>query len=192
MFSKALFKQSIKANGMMWLIITIAECFMLSCVMVISGSGNISNVKDSVEDTIIQREIDASLEKRSLSYYEYSDTSLSNFDGYYVTDFNTEYPATVAYKVTFDTWALSKPVQAVGESASDYLVRLTTWKDSMPSYTTNGEEVYAYLFNQWSSAMPSQSDYSSLSDYQTAMLAWQKKEPTALTAAGEGAFLDAT
>ena len=42
MFSKALFKQSCKANGLMWGIITFAVCFMLACVMVISGSGNIS------------------------------------------------------------------------------------------------------------------------------------------------------
>ena len=42
MFSKALFKQSCKANGVMWSIITAAVCFMLACVMLISGSGNIN------------------------------------------------------------------------------------------------------------------------------------------------------
>lgn len=45
MFSKALFKQSCKANGVMWSIITAAVCFMLACVMLISGSGNISDIK---------------------------------------------------------------------------------------------------------------------------------------------------
>ena len=39
MFSKALFKQSCKANGMMWAIIAFAVCFMLACVMLISGNG---------------------------------------------------------------------------------------------------------------------------------------------------------
>ena len=48
MFSKALFKQSCKANGLMWGIITFAVCFMLACVMLISGTGNRSVVKDSV------------------------------------------------------------------------------------------------------------------------------------------------
>ena len=46
MFSKALFKQSCKANGVMWSIITAAVCFMLACVMLISGSGNISDIKN--------------------------------------------------------------------------------------------------------------------------------------------------
>ena len=30
MFSKALFKQSCKANGMMWAIITVVTCFILA------------------------------------------------------------------------------------------------------------------------------------------------------------------
>ena len=47
MFSKSLFKQSCKANGTMWLIITVAVCFMLSCVMLISGRGDISETKDA-------------------------------------------------------------------------------------------------------------------------------------------------
>ena len=38
MFSKSLFKQSCKANGIMWTIITVAVCFMLCCVMLISNS----------------------------------------------------------------------------------------------------------------------------------------------------------
>ena len=48
MFSKALFKQSCKANGTMWGIITFAVCFMLACVMLISGSGSIGEVKNSI------------------------------------------------------------------------------------------------------------------------------------------------
>ena len=67
MFSKALFKQSCKANGLMWLIITIMECFMLACVMCISGSGNIGNTKNTFENTIITGEIDSAIEKRSIT-----------------------------------------------------------------------------------------------------------------------------
>ena len=54
MFSKSLFKQSCKANGTMWLIITVAVCFMLSCVMLISGRGDISETKDALQNTIIR------------------------------------------------------------------------------------------------------------------------------------------
>lgn len=80
MFSKALFRQSCKANGVMWSIITFAVCFMLACVMLISGSGNIGATKDAIEDTIIQKEIDAALENRAINYYTISDDALNVFD----------------------------------------------------------------------------------------------------------------
>ena len=51
MFSKSLFKQSCKANGTMWLIITLAVCFMLSVVMLISGRGDVSETKEAIENT---------------------------------------------------------------------------------------------------------------------------------------------
>lgn len=76
MFSKALFKQSCKANGTMWSIITFAVCFMLACVMLISGGGNIGEVKDSIQDTIIVKEVDAQLQKRAISYYGYANDGL--------------------------------------------------------------------------------------------------------------------
>ncbi len=88
MFSKALFRQSCKANGVMWSIITFAVCFMLACVMLISGSGNIGETKNSIEDTIIRKEIDAATEKRAINYYTLADDSLTVFDTAFVNDFN--------------------------------------------------------------------------------------------------------
>ena len=70
LFSKALFKQSCKANGLMWLIITVAVCFMLSCVMLISGTSNISSVKDGVQDTIIQELIASEIKKTSINVFK--------------------------------------------------------------------------------------------------------------------------
>lgn len=55
MFSKALFKQSCKANGTMWAIITFAVCFMLACVMLISGSDSIGKTVTAIEDTLSNR-----------------------------------------------------------------------------------------------------------------------------------------
>ena len=69
MFSKALFKQSCKANGTMWAIITFAVCFMLACVMLISGSGSLGEVKNAIQDTIIVKEVDSAMEKRAVGYF---------------------------------------------------------------------------------------------------------------------------
>lgn len=97
MFSKALFKQSCKANGVMWSIITFAVCFMLACVMLISGNGNIGETKNAIEDTIIQKEIDAAIEECAINYYSLSDSALTTFDKEYIAAFDkAEYLRTVA------------------------------------------------------------------------------------------------
>lgn len=85
MFSKALFKQSCKANGTMWTIITFAVCFMLACVMLISGNGKIGDVKNSIQDTIITKTIDSQMEDRSLTYYLNAKDGLEKFDSYFLT-----------------------------------------------------------------------------------------------------------
>ena len=64
----------------MWLIITFAVCFMLSCVMLISGRGDISKTKDAIQNTIIEQETKSSIEKRALNYYEISNSALQYFD----------------------------------------------------------------------------------------------------------------
>lgn len=84
MFSKALFKQSCKANGTMWIIITFAVCFMLASVMLISGSGNLGDTKNAIQDTIITKEIESSMESRAIGYYENAGEGLEKFDEYYL------------------------------------------------------------------------------------------------------------
>lgn len=84
MFSKALFKQSCKANGTMWAIITFAECFMLACVMLISGKGGISATIDAVKDTIIHQEMNVQIESRAINYYETQIDGMQKFDELFV------------------------------------------------------------------------------------------------------------
>lgn len=79
-FSKALFKQSCKANGAMWIIITIAVCFMLCCVMLISGTSGISTVKEGIEDTIIKESVKAEIKKDAIKLYDSTDDAEYIFD----------------------------------------------------------------------------------------------------------------
>ena len=84
MFSKALFKQSCKANGIMWAVITFAVCFMLACVMLISGSGSIGETTEAIQNTIINKEINATLEQRAIGYYGNEIDGMEKFDGFFV------------------------------------------------------------------------------------------------------------
>lgn len=90
MFSKALFKQSCKANGAMWAIITFAVCFMLACVMLISGSDNIGATVTAVEDTIIDKEITAAMEVRAINYYENEVDGMTKFGGLFLENIAAE------------------------------------------------------------------------------------------------------
>ncbi len=92
MFSKALFKQSCKANGTMWAIITFAVCFMLSCVMLISGSGNLGETKNAIQDTIIQEEVEASFETRGLNYYGFDSKYLKRYDRLFADELSSTAP----------------------------------------------------------------------------------------------------
>ena len=192
MFNKALFKQSVKANGWMWLIITVAECFMLSCVMVISGSGNVGNVKNSVEDAIVQREIDATLEKRSLAYYGLADAGLNEFDTYYLAQYPADYQDAATYQTAFEMWLAQKPTQTSGESDEDYAKAVTVWKAAMPKADTMPEKAYALAFSAWQEAMPKQSDFTDAGSYTMAMQAWQKQKPNAAVTSASSAFYTAT
>lgn len=126
MFSKALFKQSCKANGVMWSIISFAVCFMLACVMLISGSGNIGKAKNAIEDTIIRKEIDSAIEERSINYYSIADESLKVFDKEFVKAFDgVEYMQTVANLIA---GGMSAPDAQTAAAVKYYTIAATAVK----------------------------------------------------------------
>ena len=88
LFSKALFKQSCKANGLMWGIITAAVCFMLACVMLISGESSISTVKNGVKDTIVEEVITSTIKKNAVTEYDISVSGEELFDNTFTYQFN--------------------------------------------------------------------------------------------------------
>lgn len=147
MFSKALFKQSAKANGIMWAIITFAVCFMLASVMLISGSGNIAELKNGISNTIMESSIDAELENRSIDYYMLSSNGLSKFDTYFVKSY-TEVGtyATLYYQYLAGT--ITEEPEAQTEGAMVYKMAMQEWLSKKP--TTSDAE----LLNAWNLMQP--------------------------------------
>ena len=64
----------------MWAIITFATCFMLACVMLIAGGGNLAEAKTAIADTIIQGELTSQMQQRAVNYYMISNEALGHFD----------------------------------------------------------------------------------------------------------------
>ena len=169
MFSKALFKQSCKANGTMWAIITFAVCFMLACVMLISGNGNIGEVKNSIQDTIITKEIDAQLEDRSLSYYTTAEDGLAKIDSLFSADARD----TLSYLV----WCSQMPSKADFGDVAVYAAAMDGWQNAAPKMETEAGKAYATAVNDWMTQMPQQESFSSVNEYLAAVQEWQGKSP---------------
>lgn len=178
MFSKALFKQSCKANGTMWAIITFAVCFMLACVMLISGNGNIGDVKNSIQDTIITKEVDAQLQKRALSYYSNAEDGLEQFDRLFAKN--------ATDSLSYLVWLSNKPVQSGSDSAA-YEAALASWQSAMPEMQTTAGKNFAASVEKWLQSAPDRAQFFSDAEYGAALQTWKEQSPatqtTAITAA---------
>lgn len=169
MFSKALFKQSCKANGAMWSIITFAVCFMLACVMLISGNGSIGEVKNSIQDTIITKEIDAQLEKRGLYYYVTAEDGLAKFDSVFSADAQDI--------LSYLAWCSQMPSESDFGNAAVYAAAMEQWQKAAPEMKTEGGKTYATAVSDWMAQLPQQEGFSSVDAYLAAVQAWQEKSP---------------
>ncbi len=122
MFSKALFKQSCKANGIMWAIITFAVCFMLACVMMISGSGNIGNIRNGITNTIVESAMDAQVKSRAVNYYSITNQGFEKFDEAFISKFTEKHSELVSSGIDAETaktsaqaYAMQAGITAVNE-----------------------------------------------------------------------------
>lgn len=183
MFSKALFKQSCKANGTMWAIITFALCFMLACVMLISGNGNIGEVKDSIQDTIITKEIDSQMQKRALSYYRNAGEGLSEFDRLF-TDRANDTLSVLA-------WCSAMPNSSeIGDEAA-LSAALDAWNEAKPEMTTEVGREFSESVTEWIASMPSATDAASLEEYAQMITVWKENTPATAESAISAAYADA-
>lgn len=152
MFNKSLFNQSIKANRTMWSVITVAICFMLACVMLISGNGNVAETTAAVENEIIKGEVTSLFEKSSIGYYEVTNTLLETFD----SDFKTNY---ITYYTQYKQAGLDDTAASTYASAQAYTIGATNLSTNIDKYlennniektSTSGQEILGvvmYTFN---------------------------------------------
>ena len=80
MFSKALYKQSWKANWVLWLSTTLVSTFVLVIIMFLIGGDGMGSLTTSFTETIVYDELESQYENMSLNYYSLSDDVLLEFD----------------------------------------------------------------------------------------------------------------
>lgn len=172
MFSKALFKQSCKANGIMWAIITFAVCFMLACVMLISGSGNIGETKNAIQYTIVKKEIESLFENRAIKYYDFSADSLEWFDRSYTTN--------ATETLTYLGWLGKMPQREESDTDETYAAKIQAWNALKPDtgkFGLAGKE-FVTAVEAWQNRMPTlEGCGGDPAKYAEAMKTWQEQSP---------------
>lgn len=173
MFSKALFKQSCKANGMMWAIIAFAECFMLACVMIISGSGGIGDTKNAIQDTIIVKEIDSSIEKKAVNYYKIDVDGLENFDTFFAKNTSDG----MQYYMLFKIWDAMMPKESNYSNNEEFMKSFNSWYATKPAANNSTAKLFLESYNNWILEMPKYNDFGDEEAYKEAMTEWHKNNP---------------
>ena len=173
MFSKALFKQSCKANGMMWAIIAFAECFMLACVMIISGSGGIGDTKNAIQDTIIVKEIDSSIEKKAVNYYKIDVDGLENFDTFFAKNTSDG----MQYYMLFKMWDAMMPKESNYSNNEEFMKSFNSWYATKPAANNSTAKLFLESYNNWVLEMPKYNDFGDEEAYKEAMTEWHKNNP---------------
>lgn len=173
MFSKALFKQSCKANGMMWAIIAFAECFMLACVMIISGSGGIGDTKNAIQDTIIVKEIDSSIEKKAVNYYKIDVDGLKNFDTFFAKNTSNG----MQYYMLFKIWDAMMPKESNYSNNEEFMKSFNSWYATKPAANNSTAKLFLESYNNWILEMPKYNDFGDEEAYKEAMTEWHKNNP---------------
>lgn len=90
MFSFALFKQSWKANGLLWLVTTIVSTFVLIIIMSLTGGEGLVSLTSSFAETVVYEELSSSFESSVLNYYSIGTESLEEFDRAFLEGFYLE------------------------------------------------------------------------------------------------------
>ena len=76
MFSKALFKQSMKANWVKWLTVTVATCVMLAIVIIVLGNLGINDIRDSLKQVFSNAETQSMVQEQAIDGYTLSKNTL--------------------------------------------------------------------------------------------------------------------
>ena len=96
MFSKALFKQSMKANWIKWVSVTVSTCVMLAIVIIVLGNLAINDIRDSLKNVFVQANQESYLKENTVDSYQLYMTSLDSYNqiagyGAYISTITSNY-----------------------------------------------------------------------------------------------------
>ena len=99
-FSKALFKQSVKANWIKWVAVTASTCIMLAIVIIVLGNLGINDIRDSLKQVFVQADQESSVKEDVVDSYDLYLATLLNYNqnvqlSPYISTITTKYDGKV-------------------------------------------------------------------------------------------------
>lgn len=137
--------------------------------MLISGNGNIGEVKNSIQDTIIVKEVDAQLQKRALSYYADAEQGMVKFDN----SFSENAQDTLSYLI----WLSNMPESSAFSDTAAYNAAVLAWQAAVPTMKTDVGNEFVAKITEWQQSVPSQESFSSTDEYMSALKIWKESTP---------------
>lgn len=141
MFSRALYKQSWKANWIQWLSVVIVSVFVLVIIMLMSGGEGINNMTTAFTNTFGKESLQSGFQNTSINYHYVANESLLTFDEAFMDGYVNE--------------IVSNPYQAPTEESigNVYLYAINQFENEVekrileidPSYV-NGTPGYEELY----------------------------------------------
>ena len=141
MFSRALYKQSWKANWIQWLSVVIVSVFVLVIIMLMSGGEGINNMTTAFTNTFAKESLQSGFQNTSINYHYVANKSLLTFDEAFMDGYVNE--------------IVSNPYQAPTEESigNVYLYAVNQFENEVekrileidPSYV-NGTPGYEVLY----------------------------------------------
>lgn len=132
MFSKALFKQSMKANWIKWVSVTVSTCVMLAIVIIVLGNLAINDIRDSLKNVFVQANQESYLKENTVDSYQLYMTSLDSYNqiagyGAYIPIITSNYNSRVqAHETQYGTTPTDEEKQDYINQTSDELGGLAT------------------------------------------------------------------
>ena len=142
MFSKALFKQSMKAHWVKWLAVTLSTCIMLAIVIIVLGNLGINDIRDSLKNIFVQADSESSLKEDAIDSYE---LYLTTTDSYNVLRNYSSMVGTITNMYDLEISKLDNPTQEQKEDVANSVIE--TLSPMLPTYGSfDKNAISSFLF----------------------------------------------
>ena len=141
MFSKALYKQSWKANWIPWLAVVLVSSFVLTIIMLMSGGEGINSLTESFTNTFAKEALQSGFQNTAINYHYVGNEPMETFDKAFLQGYVNEIIDNPYQEPTQENIG-NAYVYAIDEHQKEVKNKILTIDSSFEEGTAGYEELY--------------------------------------------------